>query len=510
MDKGKLIRWIVGIAAGVLIGLYIAVLMVSRAPQLRKALVQAINDQFDADVQLDSMEVRMFPRFRIHGDGLTLLLKNGNRQPFIEVRHFEVTTGLMGMLHRPRRFSSVDLDGLRITIPPGSHGDGANRQGNGISPGPVIIEHVTSHDAQLIILPKDPAKDPKIWSIHTLELDSAGFNRQMPFTATLTNPIPKGEIATKGTFGPWAKDDPGQTPVGGHYTFDHADLSTINGIGGILDSTGDFSGMLARIDVHGKTSTPDFTLDVGATPVPLETTFYAVVDGTNGDTYLKQIDATLGKTPIEASGAVVTTPHVKGRTVMVDATIHDGRIEDALQLAMHTAKPVMTGQLGLQTSILLPPGDARVVERLQLAGRFALEQAQCTDAGVKAHLEDLSRHAQGKKPGEAVGPISSTMTGRFAMRDAALRLEPVRFSLPGADVQLTGGYGLRSEQLDFSGTLSMEAAVSEAMGGGIKSLMLKPFDSIFRKNGKGAVVPITITGPRSDPKFGLQWGKVFK
>ena len=38
----------------------------------------------------------------------------------------------------------------------------------------------------------------------------------------------------------------------------------------------------------------------------------------------------------------------------------------------------------------------------------------------------------------------------------------------------------------------------------------QPFDPLFRKNGHGAVVPITIKGPRDEPKFGLQWGQVFK
>ena len=39
--------------------------------------------------------------------------------------------------------------------------------------------------------------------------------------------------------------------------------------------------------MKGQTTTPDFSIDVGGTPVPLETTFHAVVDGTNGNTYLK-------------------------------------------------------------------------------------------------------------------------------------------------------------------------------------------------------------------------------
>jgi len=48
-------------------------------------------------------------------------------------------------------------------------------------------------------------------------------------------------------------------------SFDHADLNTIKGIGGILKSLGEFSGRLAEIDVKGTTSTPDFSIDASGT-----------------------------------------------------------------------------------------------------------------------------------------------------------------------------------------------------------------------------------------------------
>src|SRR4029079_5939136 len=185
----------------------------------------------------------------------------------------------------------------------------------------------------------NPDKEPKIWAIHDLLLESVGFNRAMPFTATLTNPIPKGEIATKGTFGPWVKHDPGLTPLNGRYTFENVDLSTIHGIGGKLDSSGQFAGILSRIEAKGTTKTPDFRLDAGGAGQPLDTTFEAVIDGTNGDTYLNKVSAKLRDTAIEASGAVVSEPHVKGRSVKVDATIRDGRLQDVLQLAVRSAKP---------------------------------------------------------------------------------------------------------------------------------------------------------------------------
>src|SRR5205823_11022157 len=181
---------------------------------------------------------------------------------------------------------------------------------------------------------------------------------------------------------------------------------------------------------------------------------------------------------------------------------------DLLQLAVRAPKPVMHGRVGMHATMLLPPGRQRVADRLELAGRFALEDAEFTDAGVKEQLATFSRRAQGKKPDEPIGRITSDMRGQFVMRDGRIRFEPLRFDVPGADVQIAGVYGLRSEQLEFNGTLAMQAPVSKAMGG-IKGLFLKPFDPIFRKEGKGAIVPITIKGPRAEPKFGLEWGKVF-
>jgi hypothetical protein len=181
-----------------------------------------------------------------------------------------------------------------------------------------------------------------------------------------------------------------------------------------------------------------------------------------------------------------------------------------LQLAVKGKKPIMHGRLALQSGLLLPPGKRDVADKLELSGTFAVEGADFTDPGVKRQLEALSRRAQGKKPDESIGRTTSNMRGRFALKEGQLRLTPVEFDVPGAEVQLEGVYGLRSEQVDFAGTFAMQASVSEAMGGGIKGFFLKPFDPIFRKDGKGAVLPITVKGPRSGPTFGLEWGKVLK
>ena len=56
---------------------------------------------------------------------------------------------------------------------------------------------------------------------------------------------------------------------------------------------------------------------------------------------LKAVDAKLLETSISAVGAIVSRPNEKGRTVNVDVTIADGRVQDVLRLAVRGSKPVM-------------------------------------------------------------------------------------------------------------------------------------------------------------------------
>ena len=57
--------------------------------------------------------------------------------------------------------------------------------------------------------------------------------------------------------------------------------------------------------MDGETDTPDFRLTHFGTPLPLHTQFHARVDGTNGDTWLEPVDATLGHSHFTAQGQIV-------------------------------------------------------------------------------------------------------------------------------------------------------------------------------------------------------------
>jgi len=328
----------------------------------------------------------------------------------------------------------------------------------------------------------------------------------MPFEATLTNAIPPGDIATKGTFGPWQSEDPGRTPLKGTFTFARADLGVFKGIAGILSAHGSFGGTLARIDIHGETETPEFTVK-GGHSVPLRTRYHAIVDGTNGDTLLERIDASFLDTALVAKGGVVHTPGSEGRTVTLDVTMDKARLEDVLRLAVKTPQPPMTGALTLTTTLRIPPGDTDVVQKLGLDGRFAIDQTRFTDVDVQSKINELSHRSRGNTPQQQTERVASQFEGTFNLAGGTVTIPAVTFDMPGSIVRLTGTYDLIPETLDFAGTLFMDVKVSQTTTG-FKSLLLKIADPLFSREVGGSAIPIKITGNREAPKFRLDTGRV--
>jgi hypothetical protein len=344
------------------------------------------------------------------------------------------------------------------------------------------------------------------FQIHHLVMHSLGQGKAAPFEATLTNAAPPGEIHVRGDFGPWEPDDPRTTPVAADYTFTNADLSVFKGIAGILSSQGKFGGPLENLQVQGETTTPDFTVTKGGHPMMLKTEFTATVDGTNGDTLLHPVIAYLLDSTLVCNGSIVKVAKGKGREVLLDVVASNARIQDLLRLAVPTDKPPLTGSVNLKTKFDLPPADeggGEVADRLKLDGKFGLGAVAFTNPQVREKVENLSDRAQGKPKDQHEDDPLSQLRGKFKLRNAVITLADLGFSVAGANVELAGTYGLRSEQLDFHGRARLQAKPSQ-MVTGFKSILLKPFDHFFRKNGK-TELPIKITGTRQHPDFGLDF-----
>jgi hypothetical protein len=496
--------YLVGIPAGLLAGPLIFIYLGSRHidDRTRQWVIRELEDRFDSRVELQSLHVETTPRMRVTGEGLTLhYLDRSDVPPLLRIERFSFNLGILGVIHVPRHIKGVYVENMTITIPPRSGQKTPKELQERRRPLPrVIFQEIVCNDTHLLILPKKEGKDPLDFDIHDLVLNDAGAEKPFSFRGTLTNATPKGEIATKGTFGPWNSFEPGDTPVSGSYNFANADLGPLPGIAGTLSSTGRYSGRLNQLEVEGVTDTPNFSLDPIGRLVPLHTEFSATVDGTDGDTYLHPVRATLLRSLIIAKGSVIRSSSNHGHFISLDILAPQVRLQDILRLATKSNQPVMTGTVNLIAKMLLPPGNEKVVHRLILDGHFGVNDAQFASVEVRDKLESLSRHALGKPNDEDAGSSVSDLFGRFHLQHDQVSFQRLQFSVPGADLRLNGSYNLAAESLDFQGDLRMRAKLSQTVTGK-KSFLLKFVDPFFKKEGAGSVVPIRIRGTREDPKF---------
>jgi hypothetical protein len=211
---------------------------------------------------------------------------------------------------------------------------------------------------------------------------------------------------------------------------------------------------------------------------------------------------------VVARGGVTGTPGVKGKTVSLDATVSEGRVEDMLRLAVKSDSPVLTGAIAFRSKIVIPPGDRDIAEKLFLDGTFGIDAAKFSNSEMQKKVATLSQRGQGDT-GDVTAPlaVASDFDGAFTLKEGSIRFSRLRFKVPGAAVALNGSYGLRSGELDFRGEARTDAKVSE-MTTGVKSFFLKLVDPLFEKKKHGAVIPIRIGGTREKPDFGLDAGKV--
>jgi hypothetical protein len=513
--SGKLIRWLAAFALLLAAGTAAVGIMIYRAePTLRSVVIETLSTKFKSKVELDAFHVSLFKGLQVSGTGLRIFGQSDPNnhqpgiQPIIGVAEFRFRMGIRDFLRSPKHVDTAYLKGLQLNLPPREQR--AEMKGLGPKGGKIeiVVDRLVCDQTVLIINTLKPGKLPLEFDIENLRMQSVGPTDPMLFEANLTNPKPVGNIFSKGSFGPWRADSPRDTPVSGTYSFDHADLDTIKGIGGILSSTGRYSGILDHIAVDGSTDTPDFSIEISGRKVPLHTDFHAIVDGTSGDTYLQPVKAKILDSWLTANGSVVRTKEPKGHEVQLDVVMEKGKIEDLLKLGIKTDPPIMTGTIRLKTKFLLPPGTPTVANRLHLAGNFEVSGTHFTNDKIQGKVDALSMRSQGKPKlatDNTPDNIQSDMTGTFRLGDGSLSFSQLKFQVPGTRVDLTGTYSLDGNVFDFRGKARLDAKLSQ-MVTGWKKILLKPVDPFFSKNGAGTEVPIKITGTKSEPHFGLDFG----
>jgi len=167
----------------------------------------------------------------------------------------------------------------------------------------------------------------------------------------------------------------------------------------------------------------------------------------------------------------------------------------------------MTGSAKLKTRFDLPPGEADVSDRIRLSGEFEISGAHFTNKKIQSKVDALSMRGQGrpKEAKEDVPDVLSEMAGDFRLANGLLSFSKLHFQVPGTEVNLTGKYTLDGNQFEFHGKARMQAKLSH-MVTGWRSALLKPVDPFFSKHGAGTEVPVKVTGTKSEPHFGLDFG----
>ena len=471
---------------------------------IRSNIVIGLREHFKADVQLSALHFSLFPQVHVVGEGLILRRKDAaDAPPLISVRKFVLDGTLREIVQRVPRFQRLTLDGLEMHIP-------AHREDRSVSPSientkfNFIINEIVSSDAEIDILRAKADKPTLVFAIHKLKINSFQPGHAAAFHSTLQNPRPIGEIEVDGELGPWNAAEPSETPLNGKYEYRHADLGTFPGIAGFLSSSGEFQGVLDYISVKGTTEIPDFTVAAAGHPVALSTEFDAVVDGTNGNTYLKSVNASFLSTSLVISGEIAKNANEADRDISLKVSSPSARVEDLLRIAVESPNPLLTGNATLNTRVNLRLHQGQnVFDRLTLSGRFGISSAKFTASSTQSKINRLSEKAQGEPRITAARDAVSDFSGNFTLADGIMHFSNLQFAVAGAAVQLTGSYDLQGESVDFHGTLRMDAKLSQTTTGA-KSILLKFVDPFFAKEGAGALLPIKIQGSRANPSFGLE------
>jgi len=506
----NLLKWFAFVVGSLaLLVVLAAALLHWYSPLNRNWVTKTLEKRYEADVELKEFNASFYPYVSITGAGLVLRRKDQpDLPPFASIARFSISARWAGLLLHPLRFRGLGLEGLVLNVPPRRNPPEKRPDKRKRTVSPFLLENVVADGTTLNILSANPDKPPHVFEIQRLRLQSAGVGQAMSFQADLVNPVPVGEVHSTGRFGPFNTDEPSETPVKGTYTFSDADLSTIHGLRGILSSQGKYQGVLSNIEVDGETDTPNFGLVISGNTVHLKTRFRAVVDGTTGDTFLRPVTAELGSSTIVAHGGVARASRNSGRIIMLDVTAKPARLEDLLRLAVKSPKLVMTGAVAVQTKLEIQPGKEDILQRLTLDGTtFDIESAHFTDPTVQEKLTDLSRLGQGKRGDPSIQNVPINMQGQFVLANGLANFSNLKFSVPGATIQIHGTYGLANQALNFEGAASLEAKASQ-LTTGIKSVLLRAVDPLLERNGEGIVVPIKIQGTREEPAIKIEFGKI--
>ena len=331
--RRRIPRWPFWVGGSILALLVTIVVLIDIAahraePFVRQQLVQALSDRFHARVELDSFHLSLgntlHGEWGVWGEGKGLRIwppadvegvhvpePNPPLKPLIQLSEFHFHAPLRYKSGEPVHITQIRLNGLDIRFPPRSHMQRASEpKSTTIPPSApfsvaVVVDAVDCTDARLTLETDKPNKLPLEFVISSFRLKGVHPGTPVMFDAQLQNPKPPGLIHTSGSFGPWIVADPGEQP---HQRRLHLQSRRPLGLQRHRRDVG-LDRQVRRHTARHDSRWPDRHSRLSAIALrphhDAAHHFHARVDGTNGDTWLDPVDATLNSSHFTARGQIV-------------------------------------------------------------------------------------------------------------------------------------------------------------------------------------------------------------
>jgi len=511
------LHWVVWAAAAVaaiacIMVIVVVIAVAIKSPFTQRRVELGLEDAVRGKVTFGKFHMVYFPNPGCVAENVTFAgsSSGGGTAPPITIQKLAIEARYADLIVRPGYIARVVLTGLHVHAP--LRGISANSSASQSSTRPEVrIGEIVADGGELEVARSD-GKAPLKFEMHSLSVQSYARGNSWSYSVTMENAEPPGEIISEGKFGPLNLTDLGATPVSGSYKFQKADLGVFPGISGTLSSTGDFGGRLGEIGAHGAIDIPNFKVVKSEHEEHLTSKFTANVNGTNGDVFLKQVEASFLQTSVTASGSVAGKPGQKGKTTSLDVEVNNGRIQDLLRLFVTASHPPMNGVTSLKAHLEIPPQKRAFLQELILRGDFGIGEAAFTKPAMQTRVDEMSERARGEKQDKSKPQTQAdadipdnvvlNLKGHVELREGVAKFSELSFSVPGASARMDGTYNLSNEQIDFHGMLKTEAELSQETTG-MKSTLLKPFDPLFKRKKAGAAVAVKMTGTYKNPEFGF-------
>jgi len=487
-----------GIILLILFGGALLVLAV-KWPFTREETTRYMEQISSSEVQMANFERLYFPQPGYIAQNVTISREpKPGAPPLVRIGKITCQTTWPALLTFTHRISRIDLENVQVYIPDHvpppvrKHGEGKIK---------ITVTELFANGTVLEVAPKHKGGKTTRFEFPELAVGNAARNKAMSFRTLLRNPNPPGDLRVSGSVGPLRLGKIGDTPISGTFQFRNADLSVYKIIAGTPSADGRFLGTVGRAQIIGRTEIPNFEVTRSGHSLGVTAEFHAVANGTKGDVSIPSVRAHFLETTVIAQGSIGGEP---GKTVSLDLDSPDGRVQDLLRLFVKTDVPPLAGPLTLHAHVELPPTHRPFIRRVQLDGNFMISDADFTKSTTQEKVDELSARARGNKvktkSRNLPAQVSEDLRGDVRLREGTAQVSRAVFAMPGAVARGSGTYDVVTEAIDLRGELAMRATLSKAAGG-LKSILLKPLDPWFKKDGAGAVLPVRISGTYSHPVF---------